>query len=92
MAFSTSVFTGTVELFIATGVTKAEQTPDEIYQVTSESRTGALNLEWMKGNRLKFWRDGAVYKLKIPQSNKAFEPTVIESRPVPSDVQMEGEE
>lgn len=92
IAFSTTVFNHGYELYLADGVSSADDTPKNIYQITSDTKIGVADLTWIKGNRLEFWRDGTVYQLKIPQSNKIFEAEEISTGAIPATVDTEGGE
>ena len=82
VAFTTSVFGGGRELYLATEAASVLDTPDDVLQ-TDSSGFGVFGLDWKKGNRLSYWQDGTVYKLKIPLSNKMFTPREIEESAFP---------
>lgn len=90
IALSTTVFDQGFELYLATGIQSLSDTPAEVLQITSESAIGVMDLEWKNENIIEFWRDGFVYELKLPPSNKVFDAKELNERKIPNTVQDHG--
>lgn len=87
IALATTGFDQGFELYLATGVQSISDVPSEVLQITSDTAVGVLDLNWKSGNRLEFWRDGSVFELKLPPSNKMFSPEKSGERQIPNTVQ-----
>lgn len=76
-AFTTAAFEGRFQLYVAEGVTDSDDTPNGVWQITD---AGAMELgpEWRDGNFLRYNLGLVRYEVKLPPSNKVFEPTVID--------------
>ena len=89
IALSTTLFDGVFELYLAEGVESANEVPENIYKITTNTKSGVLDLKWKKGNDLEYWRDGNMYSLKIPPSNKIFEADKIDQKPMPDALEQD---
>lgn len=90
IAFVTNVFEQGLELYLADGVESRDETASEIFQITSGSSIGVMDLVWDNRNRLEYWNDGKIYQLKLTPSNKIFEPNQIGTKKIPDTVKQEG--
>jgi hypothetical protein len=92
IAFVTNAFEQGLELYLADGVKSIDETASEIFQITSGSAVGTMDLTWDNRNQLEYWNDGKMYQLKLPPSNKIFEPNQIGTKRIPDTVKQTGGE
>lgn len=98
IAFATNLFTDSIELYLAADVESADEVPTKIYQITSNSDIGVMDLNWRNQNNIEFWKDGSVYTINIQSllnpnrvgKNDLTEKEKIKTRKIPNTVKNRG--
>jgi len=72
-AFISAAFERGIELYVAEGIEAVDDSPSEVYQITSGTTTGVFNPTWESGNRLSFQRNLTRYSMKITPSYKILD-------------------
>lgn len=82
IAFVTAAFGDGIQLYIAENISRIDDAPNEIYQITENSKTGVYEPRWKHGNRIEYVKDFIRYQRKVPRSYVAFEEKKIEKNVV----------
>lgn len=84
IAFVTGAFGTGMQLYIAENISSVDESPDIVYEITENSKTGVYEPRWVPGNRIEYVKDFIRYRRNVPRSyvnlaEKAIEKTVVKN-------------
>ena len=83
VAFTSNAIGDNDELYLARGISLADEVPPKVQLVSEGIIAGVADIEWKDENTLTFWRDGFACEQTMKEGNVMTKPIAVSNEPHP---------